>query len=373
MARKSTNDGVPKTRLAALNKVAKKMSAWQPAREALTRVQAVPTIFPQINWGTRVGGWPIQRVALVHGPSAHGKTSLAHGLGLSFLHAGHFYGYVDAEFTTPEDWLVQLMGEMADHPGFQALRPSSYERTVAAVRQFCETVAEAREKKEIPANTTALLVVDSIRKLVPERLMETIEAQGDKGGVDGMSGRAAQYKAALNSAWMDELVPLLYHTNTAMLIIARESENTQAGKYSPGWKLTGGKGLFFDSSLVVRVTRARWVKDGAGATARIVGERHCAQIYKSKIAGKKDKAIDCYFHTSNGVLIPAGFDSARDVLDVAKARGIVKSSGGWLQHDASGEVWHGESAAVVSLTNSPQTLADLEREVEEKNEDSCHV
>lgn len=354
-------------RFKALRDVAKRFESWAPARDVLTEVTSVPTIFPQINAGTRVGGWPLQRVALVHGPSNHGKTILCHGLGLSFLQRGHFYQFIDAEFTTDSKWLKALMGSQLDNPGFVAMRPESYESTVDAVTNGVETIAAARNDGDLPEDVTSLIVVDSIRKLVPQRLLKEIDkhdAASAKGSVDGMAGRAAMYKAALNSAWMDQLVPQLYHTNTTLVLIARESENTEAtGMYDPKWKLTGGKAIVYDSSLVARVTRAAWVRKGKGESAQVVGERHCVDIHKTKVGGKDDKTIRTYFHTSNGALIPEGFDRARDVIEMARACGAFKLRGSHLEMVSTGEVWNGEHAAVKALTESPETLEMIEREV----------
>lgn len=342
-------------RLAALGRVAKRFGEWKPAREVLTRVRAVRTIFPQVNHGTRVGGWPLQRPALIHGPSNHGKTAFAHGLGLSFLRAGHYYCYVDAEFATPSDWVDELMGELADFPSFLAQRPTTYEDTVEAVRHFVTGIAQARTAGEVPPDTSGLLVVDSLRKLVPKRQQEKLAKE--EGGIDGMGGRMAMYKAALNSAWMDELVPLLYHGDMALMFIGRESENT--GMLGEDWKLTGGKGLVFDSSIVARVTRASWVERGD----QTVGERHCVSIWKTRVGGKSGRVVDCYFHTSNGELIPAGFDPARDALELARARGLVTLSGSWLTW---GDVakWNGVHAAVKALSEDQGLLDRLLGELE---------
>lgn len=345
-----------RSKLSAFAAVAKRVEGWKPASEALTIVRSVPTIFPQLNAATRIDGWPLQRVAVVHGPSSHGKTTFVHGLGMSFLQNDHFYGFVDAEYTTPEEWLAKLMDGWSDHPAFLAKRPTSYEETVDNVRSLVETISEARIKKEIPATTSALVAVDSIRKLVPKRLREMIEKEGAQakkgGGIDGMSGRAAQYKAALNAAWLDELVPLLYHTNSTLVFIGREAEAQQNSKYDPDWKLTGGKALFFDSSLVARITRAEWTKK----SDRIIGEKHRIRIHKTKVAGKDDKVVDCYFHTSNGVLTPAGFDRVRDVVDMAHTCGVFGKSKSTITSSLTGEEWASVNAAVESLNNEPDEV-----------------
>ena len=138
----------------------------------------------------------MQRIALIHGPSNHGKTIFSLGLGLSFLEAGHFFAYVDAEYTTPETWLQQLMAEQANNSAFVAMRPKSYEEVVKGVRRVVETVHNAVKAKELPLGTGVFVVVDSIRKLVPKALLEKL-LKGD-GGIDGAKGRAAMMKAALN-------------------------------------------------------------------------------------------------------------------------------------------------------------------------------
>lgn len=359
--------------LTAMAAVAEKFKAWRPAHEVLTAVRAVPTIFPQYDRATRVGGHPIERWTTVHGPSNHGKTSWCHGLGLSFLQRDHFYAFVDAEYTSPEDWLAKMMAEYAHHPGFIALRPTTYEQTVDAVREVMNGVAEARGTgaKNISDETSLLIVVDSLRKLVPEDILAKIKqhgAQGKRGSVDGMGGRAAQVKAAMNASWLDEMTPGLFHKRAAMVAIARESEDTGADAndkmYGNDWKMTGGKAIEFDASLVIRITRAAWVKDGAGEDSRIVGERHRMTIRKTKVAGKDDKNVVCYFHTSNGVLAPEGFDRARDVLEMARGYGMVASSGTWLSW--RGNRWQGESAAVKKLHLRPELLATLEQEVRAK-------
>jgi RecA/RadA recombinase len=355
-------------RLQRMQAVASRFNAWRPAAEVLTRVKSVPTRFVQIDRATRVGGWPIERIATVHGPSNHGKTSFCHGLGLSFLDGGHYYAFVDAEYTTPEAWLSELMGQQKTHPGFVALRPRSFEQTVDAVREFVETIGEAREKGDIEPDTSALIVVDSIRKLIPERLLEKIlkeGAEGKKGSVDGMSGRGAMYKAALQSQWLDELVPLLARSGAGMVIITREADDPNADArdmmYDTAWKIQGSKSLVYDSSLVIRITRDEWVKEGAKDDPVIVGEKHRARIWKTKVGGKEDKHIDAHFHTSNGVGSPVGFDRARDVFELARELGIIEQRGAWFALAGGDKLGMGEAKALASLRD--EGLAEVEARV----------
>ncbi|HOA00840.1 MAG TPA: hypothetical protein PKI27_00880 [Dermatophilaceae bacterium] len=366
--------------LDAMAAVAERFSSWRPAAEVLTRVRAVPTIFPQVDAVTRVGGWPIERFALVHGPSSEGKTVFLHGLGLSFLQRGHFYNYVDAEYTTPETWVQKLMAEFATHPGFRALRPRTYEETVDAVREFCDVLGDAKAKGHLPADTSGLIVVDSLRKLVPKKLLARLIAEaaaeesdgGDKRkrkgqrGVDGLGGRAAQHKAALNAAWLDELVPMLAQTGTAMVAVARETDDPDAGMFDEGIKVGGGRAVYYDSSLVVRIVRAGWVREG-DKDSRITGERHLVEVRKTKVGGKDQRRPRAAFHTSNGVLVPEGFDRPRDIIESALDYEVVTLTGSWISWGKR-RLGNGLNAAVRKLHDEPALCAELESAVRAKYE-----
>ena len=347
-----------------MGRIAERMKSWRPAREVLKRVRAVPTIFPWLDFATRVGGLPVGRLTLVHGPSSEGKTELALGLGLSFLRRGHFFGYVDAEMTTPITWLEGLMQEFADDPGFMGKRPKSFEDTVDSVREMLKVIIAAKESGEAP-DAAAVIVVDSIRKLIPEDFLEKIRkygAQGEKGSVDGMSGMGGAIKAKMVADWLDELTPLLYRADAALVAIGRESVNRDAARGAPGWKFTGGGALLFESSLAMRVERD-WTREGQGPESIVIGEKHDVGIYKSKVAGKDDKVEYFAFHTSNGVMTPEGFEPARDLVELGIQLGVIQGAGSWLTFSPPGGKptrWQGKNQAVKRLSGDPGLLGALD-------------
>jgi RecA/RadA recombinase len=366
MARKAVVvESGARARAKQMAEIAKRFEAFKPAREVLTVVRAVPTIFVQLDHALRVGGWPLQRVGVIHGRSSEGKTLLALGLVQSFLERGHFALYLDAERTTSIDWVQQLVGQFADHPQFFAVRPDSYEIAVDQVRAFIKAAITSRRDGVVPEDTAAVFVVDSLRKLIPKDHFKNVAA-GDS--IDGAGGRGPQQQAKFNAAWLDELVPLLDHGLTSAVLIVREIEdpnaNIWARKTGDDYKVTGGKAVIYDSSILARVTRAAYVTDGPKDAPRVVGERHCLTVRKSKVAGKDGRVTKCYFHSSNGLLTPSGFDRARDVLELAERFGLVDRSGAWIRW--SGEKWNGEHAAVVALARDGTLLAGLEGEVREK-------
>jgi recombination protein RecA len=345
-------------------KIAASTKSFRPARDVLRKVRAVPTIFADVDRAMKVGGWPLERVAVVHGPSAHGKTAFCHGVGLSFLRRGHMYCFVDAEFTTPITWIESLMGPWADSGGFVAMRPATYEEAVDGIRKTAQGIAEARVAGKIPADASALFVVDSVRKLQPKDLVKRLEkmgAEGEKGSVDGYGGGAARLKAALNAAWLDELVPLMGSTGCTIILIGRESDDATADardrQFGRDWKLTGGKALQFDSSMTVRISVAGKVTIGGEDSKEVVGERHLVEVRKTKVAAKVDYVEKGYFFTNE-----RGFDRARDLLRLGEEVGVVKRSGAWVSFD--GHRFNGE--AQFAAKASPEELDALEAQCRAK-------
>jgi len=356
----------PNPRWKSLERAAAAFKGFRPASEVLKVVRAVPTRFVQFDHGTRVGGFPVERYTLVHGPSNHGKTIWTLGLAGDFLERDHYVLHIDAERTTPITWVDAILGPVARHPNFFALRPDSYEETIAEVRRFLNTLRELREKGRTPEDTCGLIVVDSLRKLIPRGLLdEILAAEQDPDEVTAGKDRRAQLQAKMNAAWVDELTPLLEKAQAGMAAIAREYQDTnasdQARKAGKDYKVGGGGSTYFEASLVVRVERAGWIEVGEGKSRRVYGERLRALIRKTKVGGKDDRDVPTYFHVSNGNLVPAGFDRARDVLELARRLGVVELNGAWYSHGDE-RVGQGENASVVNLTNSPEWLARIEVE-----------
>lgn len=352
----------------AFAEIAGRSKSFRPPREVLKRVRAVPTIFPAIDWKTRVGGWPIDRITILHGPSGYGKTKLYLGLGLSFLKRGHMFCPIDAERTTPFPWVETLYGELAGDPGFFASRPDNYEQAVDDVRRVAEGLAEARAKGRVPPDTTALFVVDSLGKLVPQDIQAKIRkagAESEKGSVDGMSGAAGLIKAALHKAWLDELIPLMDRTGCGILLVIREAKDMNASsrdrQFGADWKLQGGESPKYEGSLVVRVSHASMVYEGDGDESAI-GERHTVQIHKTKVSAREDRVEQTYFWTSNGQKGPEGFDRARDLLYLGGELGVLKKSGAWVSFER--KRWQGE--ARFAATADAATLDALEAACREK-------
>lgn len=356
-------------RLAAMRGVTEKFKGWKPAPEVVRNIRAVPTCLLDYDCAVGVGGHPLERISLVYGPSDHGKSRLTTALGRSFLARDHFFALVDAEHTATPGWLRTLMGELVEHPGFVALPSSTYEKAVDGVREFGTTIAEQRAAGKLPPDTSGIVVVDSIRKLVPKDFVKRLAADiggdepkrrfGGAKGVDGYGGRGAQIKAALNAAWMDSLVPLLAETGISVVIVSRETDG-EDGEIKVG----GGKALKYESSLWLRVLKD-WMTEGEGKERKTIGEVHTVAIERSKVANKGEETIYAAFRVSNGTVAPEGFWPEADALEVGLERAVIDLRGSWYAFDGK-RIGNGRMAALARLKSEPELLERIVRAVREK-------
>lgn len=337
-----------------------KSKRWEKASDVLDTITAVPTIFPDFNRKTTVGGLPVRRIHVVHGPSHGGKSIFVLGLIKSFIDRGFLGAYVDAEHATGLTFTEETMKGIKDRPNFWARRPENYEETIADLDDFLATCIEIR--KEHP-DFKAIAVVDSINKLVPKRELAKMIKGGkvdDKGAEEMAKGHHGRYRAALNQAWLDHLTPKLAAADCALVIIAQEREDHDADSWvRDAFKVKGGAALIFDSSLVMRVMKSSPIFDPPSEkkNENIVGFKHRVRIWKSKVGHMEGRYTDVVFHLSNGKLTPAGLDTARDAFTVAKDLGLLKVKGSWVSWGKFRT--QGENKFVVKLSEKPEKLAAL--------------
>ncbi len=282
---------------------------------------------------------------------------------------GHAACYIDAEHATPQEFFAELFGVPLDEvPNFFAERPANYEETIEKVDAFLAWVRGIREgdaAEKIPGrpDLCSIIVVDSINKLVPRReLSKILSASGEiKGGKKGETGadelakgHHARTRAALNQAWLDHLVPRLSAANCALVLIAQERNEDEEGfTMEEIVKVKGGAALLFDASMIIRIMKSSMISEGEGKDRVVYGFKHRIRIWKSKVSHMDGRWTDCAFNLSNGALTKAGFDTARDAVELGKALGIIEGST-WLAWNK--KKWNGEKRAILSLSEDPDLL-----------------
>lgn len=312
------------------------INGWSHALEVFDDIDSVRTVFPDYNRATRVGGLPVRRIHTVHGPTHGGKTAFVLGLVKSFVDVGYLSGYADAEYSLAKKFAREVVKELEKKPNFLAMRPRTYEETIQSVDAFLYKAAAVKRKH---SDSKAILVVDSINKLVPKRELSKILKEGQinaKGAIELTKGHHARYRAALNQAWLDHLTPLIAESDTALVLIAQEREGEDgADFFSSQFKVKGGAALLFDASLVHRISKGYpvWIDpSGVKANSNIAGFGHRVMIWKSKVGHMDGNYTDCTFHISNGSLTEPGLDITRDAVAVATKLGIIQQNGAWFSY-----------------------------------------
>lgn len=344
-----------------------KSKRWKPASDVLDEITAVPTIFSDFNRATMVGGLPVRRIHLVHGPSSGGKSVFVFGLIKSFIDRGYLGAYVDAEHAAGRKFADEVIGDLEQYPNFVGSRPDNYEETIADVD---EILARAKEIKKKHPDFKTIVVVDSINKLVPKRELDKILTAGkvtDKGAQEMAKGHQGRYRASLNQAWLDHLTPKIAAADCAFVVIAQERDDMSTGGsfFGPDFKVKGGRALFYDSSLVCRVLKSSPVRRSSSDTGNegILGFKHRVRIRKSKVGHLDGRYTDSVFHLSNGKLTPPGLDPARDAFHVAQELDLVKRSGAWYSWGRFRA--QGENNFVLRLSKDSDKLASLIHEINE--------
>lgn len=350
-------------------------TGWQHASEVLDSVTAVPTRFVSFNRASRVGGLPVRRIHTIHGPTANGKSMFVGGLLESFISSGNIGAYVDAEHSTPNEWFEKLFGmPLREVQNFVAERPRNYQSTITKVDAFLAWVKGIREAERKAGRRAphSIVGVDSISKLVPKQEIAALMGsdsddaapkKGGKGpskkGGDAIDKGWGRLRAAMNQAWLDHLTPLLGDADCAMCLIAQERAEDDDLSWDPSQHVTikGGGSLTFDASMIMRISKGSPVRLDDADGSPIVGFKHRIRIWKSKVGSLDGRWTDAYFHVSNGKLTPEGFDTARDLVEVAKEMELVSASGSWISWGR--KRWQGTKRAVLAISGDRKLEADL--------------
>lgn len=277
----------------------------------MEEVKYIPTICTSFNRAVEIGGAPLGRVWMVHGPNAQGKSVLCVLLLESFARLQHTAIYEDAEWTMDKKWLVDHL-RLNTAIGYDT--PANIEQVIASVDTMISNLEAEKKKRKDPLRKDHLLAVaiDTIKKLVPKAQLKKFLEGAEKGDLK----QARSLQAGVLSSWMADIVPKLGATNGTLILVNQERANMNAsGPYDRQWDIPCGEALKFDNSMRIRVNYAKAIKIGDTE----VGAEHWAYIYKSKVGAAKGAFK---FYTSNGLGdCERGFDHAREIVSEIKVRG----------------------------------------------------
>ena len=245
------------------------------------------------------GGMGLGRVYEAFGAAGSGKSTLAVNVVIQAQKRGMGCLYVDCEHAV-------------DPALFRAYGVDT--KTLKIVQGFDGEANLDILERLVKTGAFKVAVVDSVSALIPRA-----EAAADV-DVEQIGKHAKLMSKALR-----RITPIANRTNT--LIIFINQLRMKISNYGDPSVTTGGESLAFYSSGRISVrgpeSKQRRIVDSVGDT---IGHQTIFEIVKNKLAAPFKKS-------SVRLIYGQGYDTDREVLDIATDLGIVDKSGSWFKYN----------------------------------------
>ena len=290
-------------------------------------VEVIPTGAISLDAALGVGGVPRGRVIELFGPEAAGKTMLALSIVAEAQKMGGVAAFVDAEHALDVSFARKLG---VDIDNLLVSQPDSGEEAL----EITDTL--------VRSGAIDILVVDSVAALVPKA-----ELEGDMG--DSHMG----LQARLMSQALRKLTGSVQKAGTTVIFINQLRMKIGVMFGNPE-TTTGGRALYFYSSVRLDIRRIAAIKDGDS----VVGNRTRVKVVKNKVAPPfREAEFDIMFRGDD-----VGISREGDLLDLGVNRGFVEKSGTWFSY-GGGRLGQGRENARIFLRENDELRTRLETEV----------
>ena len=332
--------------------------------DMLESVRSIPIRFTGFNRASQIGGFPLSCIHITHGPQHAGKSLLEMVKCISATERGHIAVWVDVEQVFDKKFYTLLGGDLSK---LIYKRTSTYEETIEEIDVIFKQFRVMKDKELVPEDTCLFIVVDSLTKLMPKKLMKEVLKAGEQNDVDKQFRMLGMTKAMFNQGWFDHLTPIVGRRDVGISFIVQERTNKieMGGGFSRGpqkvefqdkndFKLKGGAALLYDNSLQCRVTVDKEIWDDK--LKEKVGKIHNVHIAKNKV-GYPNEEFKFYFYKKVGNYT-LGIDYERTLLEDLDTRGWIHTAGAWKSVHLDGDL---DSDAIVraqGMDNLTQALKD---------------
>jgi len=286
-------------------------------------VDVIPTGSIAMDMALGVGGMPRGRIIEIYGAESSGKTTLSLHVLAEAQKKGGTCAFVDAEHAMDPDYAKRVGVNVDD---LLISQPDSGEQALQIVETLVKT------------GTIAVIVVDSVAALTPQR-----EIEGEIG--DQHMG----LQARLMSQACRKLSAVMSKTNT-MVIFLNQTRMKIGMVFGNPETTPGGLALKFYASVRVNLARTAQIKSGD----EIIGNRVKAKVVKNKVAAPfKTAEFDIYYNE--------GISKSGDALRAGLATGIIKQSGSFFTLEGE-KIGQGTEAAKAYLKEHKEAMAKIKAE-----------
>ena len=289
--------------------------------------ECIPTGIFSLDIALGIGGIPRGRVVEIYGSEGSGKSTIALQIISQVQKQGGKAVYIDAEH--------------ALDPTYARALGIDLDELVISQPDYGEQALEIAEIL-VRSGAVDLIVIDSVAALVPKA-----ELDGNMGDVQmGLQAR-------LMSQALRKLTAVLNKSGCSCIFINQLREKIGIVFGNPE-TTTGGRALKFYSSIRLEIKRGELLKEGDVA----VGQEIKIKVVKNKVAPPYKT---CVFDLIYG----QGISHVSTVVDLAVQEDIIKKSGSWYSYEDN-KIGQGLDNAKKFLTDSPETLKEIEQKIREK-------
>ena len=286
-------------------------------------VDVIPTGSIAMDMALGVGGMPRGRIIEIYGAESSGKTTLSLHVLAEAQKKGGVCAFVDAEHAMDPDYAKRVG---VDVDNLLISQPDSGEQALQIVETLVKT------------GTIAVIVVDSVAALTPQR-----EIEGEIG--DQHMG----LQARLMSQACRKLSAIMAKTNT-MVIFLNQTRMKIGMVFGNPETTPGGLALKFYASVRVNLARTAQIKSGD----EIIGNRVKAKVVKNKVAAPfRTAEFDIYYNE--------GISKSGDALRAGLATGIIKQTGSFFTLEGE-KIGQGTEAAKAYLKEHKEAMKKIKDE-----------
>ncbi len=287
----------------------------------LSGISVIPTGAVTLDQAIGIGGVPRGRVTVIFGQESSGKTTLATHIVANAQKQGLKAVYIDVEHAY-DILYAQNIG--VNRKDLILLQPDSGEQAFRMLEKVLET------------GEVGLIVVDSVAHLVPEKELETGNAE--MGGI-----------ARLMSINLRRISSSLRHNNCALVLINQIRYKIGVMYGNPETQ-PGGKAAKFAASVEIRVTKQKVI----GNPEKPSGIHTKATITKNKVAPPSRVA-------EFDIIFGKGIDNLSCILDVAAEAGIIQKKSSYFV--IGDKQYAGRDKAIEALRADPALFDEIYKKV----------
>ena len=290
-------------------------------------IETIPSGSLLLDEALGVGGYPKGRIIEIYGPESSGKTTLALHAIAECQKQGGIAAFIDAEHALDPTYAKNLGVNIDD---LWISQPDNGEQAL----DITETL--------VRSGSVDIIVVDSVAALTPQA-----EIEGDMG--DSHMG----LQARLMSQALRKLTGILSKANTTIIFINQIRMKIGVMFGNPE-TTTGGNALKFYASVRMDVRKSETIGKNSD---EITGNRVKVKIVKNKVAPPFRKCeLDLMYGT--------GISYVGSVLDAAIKYNLIEKAGAWYSMNGE-KIGQGRDRTVEYLTQNPEIVADLDRQLRE--------